>query len=125
MAVYVVLAEGTSRYKIGYAENVDNRIKYLKTGCPFPIEVVSVFDEGTAEDERSIHEVFKDYRVHGEWFCLPEQIVTWIRDGNLPKYTKIVAAQFLLSKDLSYILPESKVDEIRSTMKGVINGIGF
>jgi len=125
MAVYVALAEGTARYKIGYAENVDNRIRALKTGCPFPIEVVGVFDEGTVDDERSIHGLFKDYRVHGEWFCLPEQIVLWIRQGNLSSYTRLIVAEFLLSKDLSYILPTSKVDEIRGRMKDVISGIGL
>ena len=124
MAVYVIQAEGTDRYKIGYASCVKRRIGHLKTSCPYPIRTVVVFDDGTMEDERALHGVFKEYRVHGEWFCLSDKTIEWMKQGKLSDYTKIIVAEFLLSKDLSGHLPKSKVDDYRKKMTEVLNGFG-
>ena len=124
MPVYVVHAVGTDRYKIGYSSDVDKRINSLKTGCPYPISVITVFEGGTPEDERAIHGVYRDRRVHGEWFCLSDDTVEWMKAGQLSGYTRIIAAKFLLSKDLSGCMDESKVDAFRLTMREALDGFG-
>lgn len=79
--LYVLQAKGTDIYKIGATRRaVPDRIKQLKVGCPFPLEVVCTHD---AEDafglERGFHHYFHDKRLEGEWFSLSEADVETIR----------------------------------------------
>jgi len=75
--VYLLHAEGTNRYKIGWSKCVNSRVDTLQTGCPYPINVIIVMDS-TEDGERWLHRRFAQYRVCGEWFELPEEIVTWL-----------------------------------------------
>lgn len=45
----------------------DHRVSQLKTGCPFPIEVVAT-TPGGLDVERALHKRFAALRAHGEWF---------------------------------------------------------
>ena len=79
--LYVLRAKGTDIYKIGATRGaVPDRIKQLRVGCPFPLEVVCTHD---AEDafglERGFHHYFHDKRLEGEWFRLSEVDVETIR----------------------------------------------
>ena len=65
--IYLLQAVGTSRYKIGYATNVEKRIKVLQTASPFPLWCIKAVP-GTLKDEALLHSMYRSQRVCGEWF---------------------------------------------------------
>jgi len=73
--VYLVHAEGTDLYKIGKAVDVGKRIADLQTSSPHKLRVLAVV-KGTKE--KSLHARYKQFRQHGEWFCLPDCAVAEI-----------------------------------------------
>lgn len=62
----IYLVEDRDYLKIGYAEDVDKRIKQYKTHSLYPKLLKSKF--GTTEDEKNLHQLCKQYYVSGEWF---------------------------------------------------------
>lgn len=68
--VYFLNSRGTDQYKIGLTNNLDRRLKELNSGqAPFPVDLlwsIPVNDTHAAEGE--LHQYFKEYRGHGEWF---------------------------------------------------------
>lgn len=67
MAVYFARAEGTDFVKIGYASNVERRMRHLQAGCPYKLTVVRVVD-GDRIAEAAYHQEFADDRIDREWF---------------------------------------------------------
>lgn len=110
MGVYILSAGG--RYKVGYSDNLGKRIKTLQTGCPWPIEVLN--DIPSDQDtERMLHMWLKNFRVCGEWFEFPPNIVKWLKELTEAGLLSVKISLFLLSKDLSVVCEQSKVDSIR------------
>lgn len=70
--VYLMLAEGSPRFKIGYSANVKKRRSELSYQSPYPIkEIFSFWSPNARLDEAKLHTAFAKYRVYGEWFeCL-------------------------------------------------------
>ena len=60
--------------KIGVSEDTLDRIKTLQTGNAFKIEEIASFDAGREafKHERHLHQKFKEYHCHGEWFEFDE-----------------------------------------------------
>ncbi len=57
--------------KIGCTENVEQRFKHLQNSNPNKIELIKVLiDKGYLES--AYHALYKEYRIHGEWFKLFE-----------------------------------------------------
>ena len=79
--VYVVEAVGSNRIKIGHTEsrNVKTRVSGLKTGCPFPLEVLATMPGGPSQ-EYQLHSQFSEYRAVGEWFLLASPVVSWLEE---------------------------------------------
>lgn len=66
--------------KIGKATgSPDSRIAQLKTGCPFPIEVVGTM-AGGFDEERALHRRFAAIRAHGEWFHATPELIDFIAE---------------------------------------------
>lgn len=67
--VYLIHAEGTSRYKIGRSVNPVARHQTLQNQSPYPLRIVDSFWTLDAiADEVHFHELHREKRVHGEWF---------------------------------------------------------
>ena len=81
MMVYLVNALGTDLYKIGKAVSVERRIAELQTSSPHKLAIVAIV-EGVRE--KTLHEQYKQWRSHGEWFCLPESAVDEIKSMGAP-----------------------------------------
>ena len=70
---------GTDAYKIGVSKNSEKRIKQLQTGCPYSIEIKSVFKTYRPfKVETALHNRYLQYKqnydgdpISGEWFQLP------------------------------------------------------
>ena len=73
--IYLVKAEETNLYKIGYtAGTAEARIKSMQTGCPHKLHLVEEV-EGCLEKEKWLHEFFSKNRKQGEWFEFDEKTV--------------------------------------------------
>ena len=67
--VYILHAEGTDRFKIGYSINPVARCYSISQQSPFPISLIHCYPScDAATDEQRLHETFKHRRVYGEWF---------------------------------------------------------
>lgn len=74
-SVYLLWAEGTTRFKIGYTSgSVDDRASVIQAYSPFPLRIVGEMP-GTMQLERYLHNWLRSFRRHGEWFDLPESAV--------------------------------------------------
>jgi mRNA-degrading endonuclease YafQ of YafQ-DinJ toxin-antitoxin module len=53
--------------KIGSTDNIDRRVKDLRNSNPYPVELIMSM-VGQGHREADYHELYKEHRVHGEWF---------------------------------------------------------
>ena len=60
------LIESNDYYKIGYASDIDRRLKQYNTHNPDYI--VLDIKEGDTKDEALLHRKCKEFRIKGEWF---------------------------------------------------------
>lgn len=70
--VYFLGAEN-GLVKIGFASDYSMRISQLCCSSPVPLFPLAATRGGRVE-EREYHRRFKDYRQHGEWFFLTDEI---------------------------------------------------
>lgn len=75
--VYCIRAEN-GLCKIGRSDNVSNRFNEIKGMSPIGVYMEhAVFSDNYVLAERYTHDTLADYRHHGEWFDLPENILDW------------------------------------------------
>jgi len=81
--IYLVKAEGTNLYKIGYtAGKAEDRIKTMQTGCPHKLSIIEEVN-GSQEKERWLHKTFSKNRKQGEWFEFNEETLEKVCDKML------------------------------------------
>jgi len=77
--VYVVLAVGIGRYKIGFSISDPRfRVKALQIGSPIKLELVAVIPKCSRDDELALHHRFEASRLHGEWFSGTSDLLAFI-----------------------------------------------
>ncbi len=67
--VYFLLAEKVGRIKIGWSNDLAQRLRTLATASACPLRLL-FFVTATRGDEAKLHQRFLDHRTHGEWFDL-------------------------------------------------------
>ena len=73
--VYIIKAEN-GLYKIGKTRNIIQRLGSLFTMSPVKLTVLHTIKTNDAYHcERELHENYREYRSHGEWFRLPNETV--------------------------------------------------
>lgn len=80
--IYLIHAIGTNRYKIGMTlRDVEVRYKELDSKqSPYPLKFIGYVETYNAREvEKSIHDILKDNRVHGEWFCFDEKDILKVK----------------------------------------------
>ena len=77
--VYFIQGDKTKRIKIGYTRNVKKRIKRMQLSEK--IKILLVLDGGQ-ELESQLHEEFKDYHIHGEWFTPSDKLIEFIQSDK-------------------------------------------
>lgn len=80
--VYFIEADGAGRVKIGFTKgNVQERLRQIQTGSPFPLRVVAVVD-GSLQRESNLHARFRHLRVapNVEWFHFGQEIRDFLVD---------------------------------------------
>lgn len=75
--VYVIYLDDSASeryFKIGMASSFTSRFSHHQCASPFDICVACVyFVENMRLEEKSLHSLFKDNRIKGEWFKLSEE----------------------------------------------------
>lgn len=74
--IYFIKGCETGRVKIGYSNNIENRLSTLQVGCPEKLIIWGTYDGKLTEKE--IHKKFKDLHVRGEWFEFERPILEFI-----------------------------------------------
>ncbi len=67
MKVYFVSQGERGPIKIGFAKDVDKRVRALQTASPVPLKVLAVV-EGDSAIEKRFHRLLEAHRLMGEWF---------------------------------------------------------
>lgn len=73
--VYLICDPATEHYKIGVTKgSIEKRILELQTGNPTELHVTNHYKARYPyRMEKMLHSKFSRYKVHGEWFDLPDE----------------------------------------------------
>ena len=75
--LYLALAREVGRVKIGRSKDPEARVAKLSGGCPVDITLAAVC-RLHGRVEKTVHRLFEDLRVRGEWFRLNQQLAVVI-----------------------------------------------
>lgn len=67
------ISNGSDAVKIGYSLRVEERIKELQNGSPFPLEILAL-SPGDKVAEREYHQKYSDLAIGGEWFQIDKSL---------------------------------------------------
>lgn len=66
------ITDNNGHIKIGKADNTVKRLNELQTGNPYKLSIILTVMMPSINDafslEQELHQLFKDYRLEGEWF---------------------------------------------------------
>lgn len=83
--IYLMVDNRNGYIKIGYSKNPKKREKTLQSEVP---DITMIFAKNNCSimDERKLHDLFKDFRIRGEWFKLNKndinKIKAYLTDGT-------------------------------------------
>lgn len=79
----VYLLKANDRYKIGVTTNMALRFRRCIGLCPYPLELVwTLRTNDFRKMEKGLHRLYKDKRIHYEWFLLTKHDVDEITRIN-------------------------------------------
>lgn len=89
--IYLFRSEHTNRCKIGWTEDedVEKRKSQIQTASPETIEIVGFFPVSGRKSEKTLHRLFSEKKVIGEWFELSKDDIhnllspEWRRTNNI------------------------------------------
>ena len=81
--VYFIQSVNGGPIKIGYSNNVNERIRELQTASPYKLILLAAI-VGGVRMENDIHKQFSKYRMRGEWFKPAKELMEFI---NKHKYS--------------------------------------
>lgn len=68
MAVYIIQGCITKHVKVGFSDNVEQRLQTLASTLSEDFDVLAIYPEHGMEVEHWYHQRFDEQRLHGEWF---------------------------------------------------------
>ena len=96
------------RVKIGISENLDKRYSSIKCHSPVAVDVLHTIPIVSGKGlklESGLHSTFKCFHVHGEWFDIPEEVLSYFiqnvksQDDGINYIENIFENKFLISTD--------------------------
>ena len=90
MQIYLIKANDINLYKIGISKNAINRLRQLQTGCPYQLELISVYEPKNFSNkiEKIMHRSMSIYKkdedsisLMGEWFDLQQKEINEFIDN--------------------------------------------
>ena len=76
MHTYFIQGEPLTPIKIGKCENPAKRLAQLQTGSPHILRHLLILE---GDNEREMHERFKNDRIRGEWFYPSKELLDFIK----------------------------------------------
>jgi hypothetical protein len=74
--VYLIKNEDNGYIKIGIGKNVEQRIKSLQTGSTAKLRIIYKKEvQFASKIESLLHRRYENFRVHGEWFDINEELM--------------------------------------------------
>lgn len=114
----IYLIESGEYYKIGYAQNVDKRMKAYNTHNP-DYKLIDVMP-GTTSDEAVLHELCAEYQNKLEWFNkVPEVLTIWKIYKKIPQIKQEKIQKF--NKDIKQI--QKQIQVITTHIKNIYKTI--
>lgn len=79
--IYLIKCKGTHYYKIGKSINGGKqRLAAMQTGIPFDLELIlNIKCNHHDKIEKTIHGIFKDNSVRGEWFVFSDKLLAYVK----------------------------------------------
>lgn len=77
--VYFIQMGEDGPIKIGSSSSPRSRLRYLRSGSPYPLHLIATIDKGIAS-ERDLHKHFSHLRLEGEWFKPDRELLDCIAD---------------------------------------------
>ncbi|MCK4447410.1 MAG: GIY-YIG nuclease family protein [Candidatus Marinimicrobia bacterium] len=81
------ITDGNGYFKIGYTENIEERLSQLNAANPNKLKVIHIKKGGLLE-EKILHNKFYKYRKNGEWFENCKEIRDFIKYDNKEEWFK-------------------------------------
>jgi DNA-binding CsgD family transcriptional regulator len=110
--IYVIGFEDSAAvwyYKIGMSSTPFDRIASHQTSVPFPLHLICCFyAEDMADEENSLHVLYEEFRLAGEWFLLSEE-----------QLEEIATRSYVRNQDAHAYLP--RVRRERKPIKPLVN----
>ncbi len=88
--VYCIGPADARVVKLGWSRDPEKRLHELQTGSPVDLRLLAIFP-ATERIERSLHEVFADCRIRGEWFDNADGRVVDVVRGLLDQFFPVAA----------------------------------
>lgn len=98
--VYFIVADAVRRVKIGITTDLRLRFETLQAFSPVELRVAAFMD-GPLQLERSFHQKFAAYRLHGEWFRMVPALEEEIRAIQSGRWVADPHAARALSRDFA------------------------
>lgn len=83
MPVYFIRAGDTEMVKIGWSQDVPQRVAAIQTGCPVEVRVIRILDADRRAEAR-LHRQFAECRQRGEWFSFSSDMLGDVGLADLP-----------------------------------------
>ncbi|MBN3555767.1 GIY-YIG nuclease family protein [Fictibacillus nanhaiensis] len=85
--VFFVQDHQTGNFQIGKTTQLDKRNNRFTVNLPFKNELIYLVKSGNHhQTEAAFHDYFTNKRVHGEWYTLSSEDLTWLRTGNYSRF---------------------------------------
>ena len=75
--IYFLYAPYSNVIKIGITRDIKQRLRDIGAASPEPLILLKLI-LGNFKKERALHERFKNYRQHYEWFTLNPELLDYI-----------------------------------------------
>ena len=110
--IYFIQQGEDGPIKIGFSEDSpENRLMSLQAGNPNELNLVLVI-EGDIIVEKSLHEIFKDTRLRGEWFSFSHSLDSFIKEQKYKQKNKVEYKE--------YDAPMDRIKRENSVLKMII-----
>mgnify|MGYP000871082522 CR=1 FL=1 len=73
----IYFIQHTNFIKIGYTDNIEQRLSALQTSCPIKLKVLAII-EGSLNEEKEYHIRFSKFSSSGEWFKINDELLEHI-----------------------------------------------
>lgn len=97
MAIYFLYNKYLNSVKIGFSQDVSNRINKLALESGAELELISCV-EGNRSLENRLHRLFKEYRTIGEWFEFTGLVRLFLDEFKIPNENNL--ARFYVGRYL-------------------------